>query len=197
MATYTDVSLDLSTLPVQPSPTNNVESLLRVDVKESAFSSTTFNKTLHSQIQSDEILELVAMHIICQDGLIDSFIMYADYNAIVNNPGNSGQGVDGYIDGITPSNLTTVVIDGELPNLGGGLAAYSYMETNLLHSGLADQRHIFVKAKDMSNLWRAHSGATVKLRFNLSNFTPSNEEFVDMAFWFRKITHNSGQHTTV
>ena len=195
MATYTDVSVDLSSIP---DPTNNVQTLRRIDIKESAFSSTTFNKTIQSQLGTDKILELLGMHIICQDGLLDSFLLYADYNAIVSNPGNSGQGVDGYIDGFAPTNVTAVsVIDSELPNLGFGLGNFSYAETSLLHGGLGDQRHVFIKPKDMNNLWRVLPGGTLKLRFNLSNFTPSSEEFVDIAIWLRETTYNSGSSTTL
>lgn len=194
MATYTDVSVDLSSIPAA---TNNVQTLRRVDIKESAFSGTTFNKTIQSQLASDKMLEVLGMHVIAQDGLINNFLLYTDYDAIVSNPGNTGQGVDGYVDGMKLTDLVEPSIDAELPNLGVAVSAYGYMETSLLHSGLGDQRHVFVKAKDINNVYRVLPGGTLKLRFNLSAFTPSNEEFVDIAIWLRETTFNSGSTTTL
>ena len=194
MATYTDVSVDLSSIPA---PTNNVQTLRRVDIKESAFNSTTFNKTIQSQLATDKMLEVLAMHVIAQDGLINDLLLYTDYNALVSNPGSNAQGVDGYVDGLALTDITQSSISSELPNLGVGVAGYGYMESSVLHSGQGDQRHVFVKAKDINNVYRVLPGGTLKLRFNLSAFTPSNEEFVDIAIWLRETTFNSGSTTAL
>ena len=194
MATYTDVSLDLSTLPVQPSPTNNQQRLYRFDIKESAFNATTFNKTIVGIVESDAIYEILAVAVVAQDGLVNNLTLYAEYDDMISNPGNSGQGIDGFVDVFPIDGFATATIDGELPTTGGSLADFGYTQTSI--TTISDQYRTWVRCNDESKTFKVYPGANLRCRFNLSAFTPSDEEFLDMAIWLRKTDYNNGNITT-
>tara|TARA_Y100000114_G_scaffold118133_1_gene112590 strand:+ start:217 stop:753 length:537 start_codon:yes stop_codon:yes gene_type:complete len=168
--------------------TTNQESVILFQFKDSAFNNTTFNKTL-ATVGANEMYELMAMSVIANDGLINQFVLYGDYESVVDFPpdfgGNSGQGINGFVDQYGVGNIATGIIDGELPNMGatGGLVTgFDYVETS--DTTLGDQHRYFVRSTGKTV--KFYQGSTIKLRYALSAFTPSSQEFLDTNVWLKK-----------
>ena len=164
--------------------TTNQESIILFQYKDSAFNSTTFNKTL-ATVGANEMYELMAMSVIAQDGNITQFVLYGDYDSVVDNPGNSGQGINGFVDQYGVGSIPVGAIDGELPNMGatGGLVTdFDYIEES--STTLSDQHRYFVRSTGKTV--KFYQGSTIKLRFALNAFTPASEEFLDTNIWLKK-----------
>lgn len=166
-----------------------VESIIRYSYKDSAFSSTSFTKTLVT-VGENEQYDLLQMHAFAQDGDCTAFLLYGDYTSIVDDPGNSGQGVNGYwlAAGHDTTNIPAGVTgDNEIVLITQDLSSLDYLESTA--APITDQARIFVNSYGPNLLsWR--QGATIKLSYTLDDFTPANEEFFDVDIWLRKTVYN-------
>lgn len=163
------------------------QSIIRYSYKDSAFSGTSFTKTL-ATVGENEQYDLLQLHAIAQDGNIGYFNLYGDYGGIVDDSGNDGQGIEGYS---YYAYLNVFNSDGPLDventQNGVNLSDLDYSEFG--YTGLSDQNRVFVNSYGPRLLsWR--QGAVIKLRYSLSDFTPANEEFFDVDIWLRKTVYN-------
>ena len=166
--------------------TTNQESIQLFQFKDSSHSLSTFNHTLVT-VGANEMYELMAMSVIAQDGNISEFNIYGDYEPVVDYPvdfgGNSGQGVNGFVDNYGIGSIPTGIIDNELPSVGGSLVAdFGYKESP--DTSISDQHRYWVRTT--GNTVKFYQGSTVKIRYKLSNFTPSSQEFLDTNVWLKK-----------
>lgn len=168
-----------------------VESIIKFSYKDTAFNSTAFTKTL-ATVNANEQYELMQLHAVAQDGDVAVFQLYGDYDSLVDNPGNSGQGLSGYswIANFAPFTNTddlTSFNDGEQIEALVDLSTLDYSISS--NNQTPDQLRGFVNNFGPRRLaWR--EGAVIKLRYILSNFTPANEEFFDVDIWLKKTVFN-------
>lgn len=166
-----------------------VESIIKYSYKDSAFSSTNFSKTL-ATVGANEQYDLLQMHVVAQDGDVTNFLLYGDYTSIVDDPGNTGQGNNGYW--LAAGHDTTYISAGltgdtEILLITHDLSNLDYYETTG-QAAPTDQDYLFVNSYGPNLLsWR--QGATIKLKYTLDDFTPANEEFVDIDIWLRKTVY--------
>lgn len=164
------------------------ESIERFSIKNSAFGSTTFETTIVT-VAANEQYELLQLHAVAQDGIVSSFHLHGDYASLVDEPGDSSRGISGYSwyadfggpfteEGTVDSEQTQTAVD---------MTALDYTINS--NTSVADQYTMFVNNFGPKRLI-FREGAIIKLEHNLSAFTPSDEEFIDVDLWFKKIVYN-------
>ena len=169
------------------------ESIVRFSNKESAFNSTNYISTLVT-VGNNEMYELLQLHAVAQDGTIGYYYLHGDYSGIVDEPGSAAQGISGYswyagfdeTDGDSTVFTETAALDLEQHRLKIDLKDLDYIVDS---KGTGDQKALFVNNFGPRRL-TFRQGAVIKLEFNLSGFTPSNEEFIDSDIWFKKTVFN-------
>ncbi len=169
------------------SPTESIE---RFSIKNSSFGSTTYVTTVVT-VGANEQYEFLQLHAVAQDGNINSFHLHGDYASLVDEPGSAGQGISGYswfatFGGAQP--LTEEgIVDSEQFKAEVDVSALDY--TIAYANSPTDQAALYVNNYGPKRLI-FREGAIITLEHNLTNFTPSNEEFMDCDLWFKKIVYN-------
>ena len=167
------------------SPTESIE---RYSIKNSSFGSTTYVTTIVT-VGANEQYELLQLHAVAQDGLVNSFHLHGDYSSLVDEPGSAGQGISGYkwyADFGGPFTEEGAV-DSEKPEAAIDMTALDYTIDRF--TSTSDQFRMLVNNYGPKRLIY-REGAIITLEHNLTGFTPSDEEFVDVDLWFRKIVYN-------
>tara|TARA_R100000773_G_scaffold44356_1_gene45201 strand:+ start:1358 stop:1900 length:543 start_codon:yes stop_codon:yes gene_type:complete len=170
------------------------ESIVRFSNKESAFNSTTYISTLVT-VGTNEMYELLQLHAVAQDGNINHYYLHGDYSGIVDEPGSAAQGISGYswyatfvqADGTTSPFTEEGTADAEHLRYPVNLGDLDYSIAK--NESPVDQFSLFVNNFGPKRLI-FRQGAVIKLEFNLTGFTPSNEEFIDSDIWFKKTVFN-------
>ncbi len=164
------------------------ESIVKFSIKNSAFNSTTFITTIVT-VAANEQYELLQLHAVAQDGLVNSFHLHGDYASLVDEPGSAGQGISGYswyADFGGPFTEEGAA-DAEQPQEPVDMTVLDY--TIDKNTAVSDQFKLLVNNYGPKRL-AFREGAIIKLEHNLTGFTPSNEEFVDVDIWFKKTVFN-------